>query len=161
MQSESKEDDPEPAWEPMSLISSHNGGRTGESNQVSICQEHLKQCRQLRRLFISIRRALKRRHKSCAVAFSSFKLATDPIVTREVLEKATRKCASQVLATCQLHIPEHDFISAMLWLAYHWIEKNAYSVQSFKDKNDGRLETRCFFQWLCLGQYSDAVNMPI
>ena len=153
--------EPEPAWEPMSLLNTHDGERRENSNLVAMCEQQLKQCRQLRRLYISIRRCLKRRHKSCAVAFSSFKLATDPIVTLEVLEKAIRKCAPQVLASGELHIPEHDFISAMLWLAQHWIEKNAYSFYSFKGKITGKLETRSFFQWMCLGQYSDTITMPV
>ena len=161
--------DPDPAWEPRSLVSGYEGGKRDRRSQVELCEEQLKQCRRLRSLYISIRRGLKRRHTSCSVAFSSFKLATDPIVSCEALKKAARLCAPQVLSSCQLHIAEHEFVQAIAWLGQEWIKTCQYSgvLMSGSSSSNaaaataGRVESRAFFQWLCLGRYSDAIGIPI
>ena len=161
--------DPDPAWEPRSLVLDYEGGKRSRRSQVEMCEEQLKQCRRLRSLYISIRRGLKRRHTSCSVAFSSFKLATDPIVSCEALKKAARLCAPQVLSSCQLHIAEHEFIQAIAWLGQEWITACQYSgvLKRTSSSNAavaaaaGRIESRAFFQWLCLGRYSDAIGIPI
>ena len=155
--------DPEAAWEPKSLVSGHEGGKRSRRDQVDLCDEQLKQCRRLRSLYISIRRGLKRRHKSCSVAFSSFKLATDPVVSCETLKKAARLCAHQVLSSCQLHIAEHEFIGSIAWLGQEWAKACRYSGVLKQELHGATrfIESRAFFQWLCLGRYSDSIRVPI
>ena len=143
------------------LTDVHKGGKQNLRSLVDMCEEQLKQCRRLRSLYISIRRGLKRRHRSCTVAFSSFKLSTDPIVSCEMVKKAARLCAPQVLASCQLHIAEHDFIQAMAWLAQQGIKLCLYSGEATSSFSSFNIDSKAFFQWLCLGRYADSICMPI
>jgi len=138
----------------------------------AICMAHIKRARRMKRLFTTIRKGIKRRHLSCAVAFSSFQLSMDPILSLNQVKEASKISATKVLKSPSIHLKEHEFVKALSTLAGKFIACMTYDRRSrgrrilqWKAKgkstmsgNVDLLETRAYLQWLCLNRFDSVIE---
>ena len=146
----------------------------------AIREEHVKFARRMKRLYTSIRKGIKRRHLSCAVAFSNFSLSMGPTLSIEQLSRVAKLSASQVLTSPAIHMKSMEFIQSLCSLAEKFIASIAYDARARvmridrwqQNKNGGGggkgakfsghttisgsvdlLRSRIFLQWLCLNRF--------
>ena len=129
----------------------------------------------MKRLYTSIRKGIKRRHLSCAVAFSNFSLSMGPTLSIEQLSRVAKLSASQVLTSPAIYMKSMEFIQSLCSLAEKFIASIAYDARTRvmridrwqqQNKNGAKfsghttisgsvdlLRSRIFLQWLCLNRF--------
>ena len=137
---------------------------------------HITKARRMKKLFLQIRKALKKLNLSCSTSFSSFQLSMDSIISIKQLTEITSKSSSSILRSFH-NIQKYHFILYIITLSKLYIRAMAYDprsrirrIQKCKQNklNHSRstresaidfIDFKIFFQWLCMNRFETVLNV--